>query len=155
MIKINICYIAKNDKDSNDALCAQFTSLVRNFNVKLDFLNLFSKSIKEKQKQTTQDAQKSYSEAFLKVFKTNQYNIALSPHGELLDSFKFANLLQNKIEINFFIGGAYGLEEAFLQKCNHQISLSPLTFSHKIAKLILSEQIYRAFCLLNNHPYHK
>ncbi|EEO26199.1 23S rRNA (pseudouridine(1915)-N(3))-methyltransferase RlmH [Helicobacter winghamensis] len=155
MIKINIYYIAKNNKDLSDTLCGEFATLCLSFGAKVEFINLFSKHIKESQKQEVLEAQKSYTQAFLKVIKPNTYKIALTPNAKTLDSFAFAKILQDKGEIAFFIGGAYGLEDCFIQSCNTQISLSPLTFSHKVAKIVLSEQIYRAFCLLNNHPYHK
>jgi len=57
--------------------------------------------------------------------------------------------------VKFFIGGAYGLENSFLQKSDAVISLGKLTMSHKIAKAVLLEQVYRGFSILNNHPYHK
>lgn len=155
MIKLNIYYIAKHNKDLTDNLCEEFATLCQTFGAKLAFINLFSKSIKESQKQEASEAQKSYTQVFLKVFKPNTYKIALTPNATMLDSFKFAKILEHKSNIAFFIGGAYGLEDTFTQSCDAQLSLSPLTFSHKVAKIVLSEQIYRAFCLLNNHPYHK
>lgn len=155
MIKLNVYYIAKHNKDLSDRLCEEFATLCQTFSAKLTFTNLFSKSIKDSQKQEASEAQKSYTQAFLKVFKPNTYKIALTPDAVMLDSLKFAKILNNKSDIAFFIGGAYGLEDTFVQSCDTQLSLSPLTFSHKVAKVVLSEQIYRAFCLLNNHPYHK
>lgn len=155
MIKINVYYISKNNKDLSDSLCEEFISLCLSFGAKINFANLFSKQIKESQKQKKIEAQKSYTQTFLKMIKPNTYKVALTPNAETLDSFAFAKILQNKGEVAFFIGGAYGLEENFMQSCDAQISLSPLTFSHKIARVVLSEQIYRAFCLINNHPYHK
>ncbi|MCI5969030.1 23S rRNA (pseudouridine(1915)-N(3))-methyltransferase RlmH [Helicobacter sp.] len=155
MIKINIYSIAKNNKSLSDTLCDEFVALCGTFGVKLEFINLFSKQIKEGQKQAVYEAQKSYTQAFLKVLNPNAYKIALTPNAKTLDSFTFAKNLQDRGQIAFFIGGAYGLENCFIQNCNAQFSLSPLTFSHKVAKIVLSEQIYRAFCLLNNHPYHK
>jgi len=53
------------------------------------------------------------------------------------------------------IGGAYGFNQEFLNKTQKVISLSKLTFAHKIAKTVLYEQIYRGHCIKNNHPYHK
>ncbi len=60
-----------------------------------------------------------------------------------------------KCLLSFLIGGAYGFEEDFLNKGHAIISLSKLTMSHKIAKVVLLEQIYRGFSILSNHPYHK
>jgi 23S rRNA (pseudouridine1915-N3)-methyltransferase len=96
---------------------------------------------------------KSYTKVFEK-YLTNGYNIALTPEGKLVDSFEFANLL-NKQTINFFIGGAYGLEEEFKNRCDIKLSLTPLTLSHKIAKIMLFEQVFRGLAINNNHPYHK
>ena len=154
MLRIFVYYIAKT-KDLGDEICKNFIPLCSPFNAKLEFVNLFCKSIKEGQKNDAKEAQKSYSKEFIKVFKSNQYKIALSPNGKMLDSKNFANLLKDKLEVAFFIGGAYGLEESFVKDCETCVSLSELTFSHKIAKIVLSEQIYRSLGLLNNHPYHK
>ena len=60
-----------------------------------------------------------------------------------------------KCPLNFFIGGAYGFEDDFLKKSDAVISLGKITMSHKIAKAVLLEQIYRGFSILTNHPYHK
>ena len=155
MIKIIVYYIAKNHKDLSDQLCEEFITLCNKFGAKLEFINLFCKSINLSQKQKPSEAKKSYTKEFLKTFKPNQYRIALAPSAKKLDSLEFAKILHNQGSLTFFIGGAYGLEESFIENCNMQISLSALTFSHKIAKVVLSEQIYRALCLIHNHPYHK
>lgn len=155
MIKINVYYIAKPTKGLEDEMCKEFASLCIGFGVKVEWLNLFNKNIKESHKTDVSEAKKSYTQIFSRVFKENLYKIALSPSGREVDSFKFASFLKDKSEINFFIGGAYGLEDDFCKSCDATLSLSKLTFSHKLAKVILSEQIYRSFCLLNNHPYHK
>ncbi|CAM2971082.1 23S rRNA (pseudouridine(1915)-N(3))-methyltransferase RlmH [Helicobacter burdigaliensis] len=155
MIKVNIYYIAKPTKGLEDEICKEFAGLCMGFGVKVESFNLFNKSVKESHKIDVNEAKKSYTQIFSRVFKENLYKIALSPDGREVDSFKFASFLKDKSEISFFIGGAYGLEEEFCKSCNATLSLSKLTFNHKIAKILLNEQIYRGFCLLNNHPYHK
>jgi len=110
-------------------------------------ITLYSKNLSK-----TNSPQKEYSKIFEKY--TNQgLNIILSPEGKLIDSFEFAKFFENS-QVNFFIAGAYGFEEEFKKK-GKVISLSPLTMSHKIAKLVLFEQIYRGLSIKNNHPYHK
>ena len=96
--------------------------------------------------------QKEYSKLF-KQKLNNGYNIILTPDGKLIDSFEFSKLLDYS-KINFFIAGAYGFSNEF-KKNGINISLSSLTMSHKIAKLVLFEQIYRGLCIKNSHPYHK
>jgi 23S rRNA (pseudouridine1915-N3)-methyltransferase len=114
------------------------------------FANIKDVSLFDKKNNTP----KRYSQLFEK-YLINGYNIALSPEGRLVDSFEFANLLKDRASINFFIGGAYGLEDSFKQKCDIVISLTPLTLSHKIAKIVLFEQLFRGLAINNNHPYHK
>jgi 23S rRNA (pseudouridine1915-N3)-methyltransferase len=117
-------------------------------------LSFFPKDIAKAHTISADASQKAYSEA-LEPFISNGYSIALHPDANMCNSFEFSKLLSDKMSLNFFIGGAYGLEDGFLKKCDKVISLSNLTFSHKIAKAVLLEQIYRGFSILNNHPYHK
>ena len=116
------------------------------------FANVNNKILYSKNLSKTENPQKEYSNIFEKYI-TSGFNIILSPDGKLIDSFEFAKLFNHQ-KTNFFIGGAYGFEEEFKKK-GKLISLTPLTLSHKIAKLVLFEQIYRALTINNNHPYHK
>lgn len=152
-MKINIYQIAKNDRDEFEPLVKNFIKMCNRF-AKVEVHNLFSKSISKAQMIGIKEAQVSYSEVFLPKLP-NGYNIALDVLGKQLDSFKFAHLLEDKITINFFIGGAYGFSREFLQKCDLSISLSELTFAHKIVNIVLLEQIFRGLCISHNHPYHK
>lgn len=87
--------------------------------------------------------------------KANGYVIALHPAGKELDSEGFAALLKDKTDVTFLIGGAEGLPDEVLSKVNLQLSLSKMTLQHDLAQLVLAEQLYRAFTILKNHPYHK
>lgn len=99
------------------------------------------------------DPKRAYSEAFEEYLQG--YTIALTPEGKLMESETFAKLLEDKAKVNFFIGGAYGFEENFKERCDLKLSLTPMTTSHKVAKIFLFEQIYRALSINFNHPYHK
>lgn len=149
MKKIKIYVIAKKQNDDLNYIKESLK-----FGSKIELINIFNKDIKEAQKQNCKLAQKSYSSALSKFIQVNSLNIALHPLGKSLDTFEFSKLLSSESEINFFIGGAFGFEEEFLKQTIN-ISLSKLTLSHKIARIVLCEQIYRALCILNNHPYHK
>ena len=86
--------------------------------------------------------------------------VALSDRGEKCDSAAFAARLENfqtrcQGIINFLIGGAYGLDKAILKEADVVLSLSPMTFSHQLVRLILLEQLYRAFSILHGSDYHK
>lgn len=87
------------------------------------------------------------------------YIAALSQEGRMYESLSFARWMEQRVRAGaplvFNVGGAYGLTAGIKRHCNEIISLSPMTFSHRIALLVLVEQIYRAFTILKNHPYHK
>lgn len=85
--------------------------------------------------------------------------IILDEHGKQYKSMEFANMLQQKMNtsiksIVFIVGGAYGFAEDIKKKYNNKISLSTMTFSHQMVRLFFVEQLYRAFTILNNEPYH-
>ena len=153
MNKINIYQIAKSSNDEFNKIIEDFIKMSSKYS-KVEIHNLFNKRIAKAQTISDIEAKKSYSEVF-EPFLNSGYNIALDVLGKKIDSFEFAKLLQSNGTINFFIGGAYGFETNFLQKCDKKISLSELTMAHKIANVVLLEQIFRGLCIISNHPYHK
>ena len=116
--------------------------------------SLFNKTIAKAQTLGEKESHKAYNELYIPKLNSG-YNIALDILGKQVDSFKFSEMIDNKQTVNFFIGGAYGFDREFLIKCDVTISLSKLTFAHKIATIMLFEQVFRSLCILNNHPYHK
>ena len=99
-------------------------------------------------------------EKILSKIKDDAYVIALAIEGKSLDSVAFADKI-NKLmidgysNITFVIGGSLGLSDEVLERADYKLSFSKMTFPHKLMRVILMEQIYRAFRIINNHPYHK
>ena len=96
----------------------------------------------------------------LKLLKNNEYLIALDLGKKQFKSEEFADFLMKKLEengssISFVIGGSYGLSDELKKRSNYSISLSDMTFLHQMTRLILLEQIYRAFKIINKEVYHK
>mgnify|MGYP002561065646 CR=1 FL=1 len=95
----------------------------------------------------------------LKVIKPNDYNILLDLDGQSFTSLEFASKLLNLREkypnINFIIGGSFGVDTDIKEKCQERISFSKLTFPHQLFRVIFLEQIYRSFKIINNEEYHK
>ncbi len=151
-MKINIYAILKPSKDEFDVLIKEFIKMSSKY-AKVEVFYIFNKNIAKAQTIGEKEAQQSYSEAYEPLLKG--FNIALDVLGKRVDSFKFSQMIDGKNEINFFIGGAYGFQREFLNKCDEIISLSDLTMAHKVANVVLTEQIFRALCIQNNHPYHK
>lgn len=95
----------------------------------------------------------------IKLLK-NDYLIGLDLNKKEFTSEEFADFIEQKFveggsSISFVIGGSYGLSDSLKKRCNSSISLSKLTYLHQMTRLILLEQIYRAFKILNNETYHK
>ena len=89
----------------------------------------------------------------------NDYVILLDLHGKSIDSLSLAakidSLFNTHSKIAFVIGGSLGLSEELLRRADERIKLSDLTFLHQMTRLILLEQIYRSFKILNHETYHK
>ncbi len=152
-MKINIVTIAKSEKDCYRQICDRFEKMAGRFAV-IESRDLFNAKVTKAQDNGLQPAQKLYAELF-QPWQNRGYTVALDPAAKVLDTPAFSKMLQDRSEITFFIGGAYGHSREFVQNCDRAVSLSPLTMSHKIAKTVLYEQIYRALTILHGHPYHK
>lgn len=152
-MKVEIISIAKKEKSIYDPLYKELTKMISRF-AKVEDNELFPKEVVKAHTISPEASQKSYSKV-LDPYISKDYTIILDPNAKIMDSFEFSKLLDDKISVKFFIGGAYGFEKDFLKKADKVISLSQLTMSHKVAKVVLLEQIYRGFSILSNHPYHK
>lgn len=103
---------------------------------------------------------KEEGQRILSKIKSSEYVINLDLNQKQFDSIEFSNFIQNKLSeggssITFVIGGSYGLSDEAKARANSSISLSKMTFLHQMTRLILLEQIYRSFKILNNETYHK
>lgn len=99
-------------------------------------------------------------ERILKAVKDNAYVFALAIQGKKMSSEDFADTI-NRLGIGgdshlmFIIGGSLGLDERVLKRADRLISFSDMTFPHQLMRVILLEQIYRAYRIIQNEPYHK
>jgi 23S rRNA (pseudouridine1915-N3)-methyltransferase len=152
-VNVEIISIAKKEKSIYEPLYKDLSKMISRF-AKVKDTEIFTKDVTKAHTISPQAAQKAYSKA-LEAYIGKDFCITLHPDGKLIDSFEFSKLLNDKMSVKFFIGGAYGFEDYFLKKSNVVISLGKITMSHKIVKAVLLEQIYRGFSILSNHPYHK
>ncbi|MDD2789250.1 MAG: 23S rRNA (pseudouridine(1915)-N(3))-methyltransferase RlmH [Sulfurimonas sp.] len=152
-MKIDIISIAKKEKTIYDPLYKDLIKMISRF-AKIEDIELFPKDVAKSHTISPEASKQAYTRV-LEPYLGGDYTIALHPDGKLIDSFDFSKLLNDRMSVKFFIGGAYGFEDTFLKKSDAVISLGNITMSHKIAKAVLLEQIYRGFSILSNHPYHK
>lgn len=111
------------------------------------------KNLREEQQKEKEDG------LILKMLQPGDYLVLLDEHGKSFTSMEFATYLERKMHVVskrlvFVIGGPYGFSEAVYKAASEKISLSKMTFSHQMIRLIFVEQIYRAMTILNNEPYH-
>ena len=150
MIRI-ICIGRIKEKYLRDAI-EEYSKRLSKY-IKLEIIELpdFDYDLKK-----TLETEKDY---ILKNIKNSDYNILLDLNGEEYSSIEFANNLdkirQINSNINFIIGGSNGVHDDIKKISNNMISFSKLTFPHQLFRVILLEQIYRSFKILNNEEYHK
>ena len=99
-------------------------------------------------------------ERILKNIREDGYVIALAIEGKQLDSVELSEKMERlgvdgKSHIYFVIGGSLGLSDAVLRRADFKLSFSRMTFPHQLMRVILLEQIYRAYRIINHEPYHK
>ncbi len=98
-------------------------------------------------------------ELLLAAIPPDAYAVALHEHGKMLDTVAISQKLGDWFEqyrrVALIVGGADGLSEECLAACKERWSLSRMTFPHSLVRVIVAEQIYRAYSLLHNHPYHR
>lgn len=105
------------------------------------------------------DLKKKEGETILKFLEKGDYLVALDERGRQMSSEGLAEFIGKRSNesvknLVFLIGGAFGLDEAVLQRADYRWSLSPLVFPHQLVRLILAEQVYRACSILRNEKYH-
>lgn len=154
-MKITIATIDKGGKDKlYSPLIEHYTKIIKTYS-KLDIVDIFDNKIAKAQDVSSDIAKQSYTNAFSPYMSKNTTTIVLDPSSKEVDSFDFAFLLKDRVDVTFFIGGAFGLERGFVDQCNNAISFGKITLSHKLIKVVLLEQIFRGLSINNNHPYHK
>ena len=111
-----------------------------------------TKSLSEEQQKTME------GELIMKQLQPSDTLVLLDEHGKELRSIELAKWLEQKQQtarrLVFVIGGPYGFSEAVYTRANEKLSLSKLTFSHQMVRLVFTEQIYRACTIIKGEPYH-
>ena len=114
--------------------------------------------IKNTKNLTEQQQKEREEEMILKSVNTSDTVVILDEHGDDFRSVEFASWLQKKQStarrLVFVVGGPYGFSQAVYKRANEKISLSKMTYSHQMVRVIFTEQIYRACTIIKGEPYH-
>ncbi len=108
---------------------------------------------------TEQQQKEKEGELIMKSLSANDFVVLLDEHGREMRSVEFADWMRGKMNtigkrLVFVIGGPYGFSEAVYKRADGKMSLSKMTFSHQMVRLIFVEQLYRALSILAGSPYH-
>lgn len=155
-MNIELMVVGKTDMREVESLVEMYAKRI-NFYCKFSITTLpdvkNTKNLSIKQQRTAE------GEAILRQVTESDYVMLLDEHGEEFRSLNFAQWLQKRLNsgirrLVLIIGGPYGFSEEVYARANGKLSLSRMTFSHQIVRAIFTEQLYRAFAILNNDPYH-
>lgn len=111
-------------------------------------------------KKLSEDQQKTQEgNLILASLEKSDYVVLLDEHGKEFTSIEFSKYIEKKMatvskRLVFIVGGPYGFSKDVKERANEKISLSKMTFSHEMIRLIFIEQLYRAMTIINNEPYH-
>jgi 23S rRNA (pseudouridine1915-N3)-methyltransferase len=125
----------------------------------INFNLLIIPDVKNTKNLTEAQQKNKEAEAIHKQINTSDVVILMDEKGKKYSSISFANYLNKQMigsvqHLVFIIGGPYGFDEGVYKRANSTISLSDMTFSHQMVRLFFVEQLYRAFTILKNEPYH-
>ena len=155
-MKIKLLVIGKTDDKNLQQLIDDYQKRL-GFYIKFELIVI--PDIKNTKNLTENQQKEREGELMLKHLETSDELILLDEKGKGFRSVEFADLLQKKMnsgikQLVFVVGGPYGFSDELYKMANAKISLSKMTFSHQMVRLFMVEQLYRAFTILKNEPYH-
>ncbi|WP_422860204.1 23S rRNA (pseudouridine(1915)-N(3))-methyltransferase RlmH [Flagellimonas sp. S174] len=155
-MQITVLAIGKTDSKELASLIDEYKKRLGRY-IKFELLVIpdlkNNKNLSESQQKTKE------GKLILAQIETSDLVVLLDEKGKQFTSVSFSHYLQKKMNsglkrLVFVIGGPYGFGDIVYERCNEKISLSSMTFSHQMVRLFAVEQLYRAFTILRNEPYH-
>ncbi len=152
-MKIEIISIGKFQNSSYEQIFKEYQKRLKNIEIK-------ELPTRHSNKTPVEEVKKQEALAIKKAISDKNFVICLDERGKNPNSQEFAQIIKNIEEnhsknISFIIGGAFGLDKELIKSSDLVISLGKMTLPHMMARIILVEQIYRAFTINSGHPYHK
>ena len=159
-MKITLITVGKiKEKYLKDAI-AEYSKRLSKY-CKLDIIEVSDEKTPDQASETVEEGIRSKEgEKILRYIKDDMYVITLEIAGKMLTSEELAERIekleiQGKSSIAFVIGGSIGLGKEVLKRSDYALSFSKMTFPHQLMRVILLEQVYRSYRIMNGEPYHK
>ena len=155
-MKVDLIVVGKTDQAEVRSLVAAYLKRL-NFYAKVTLTEL--PDLKNTRSLSVESQKRQEGEALLRQFGEGDYVVLLDEKGAQLRSVDFALWLQKRMNsglrrLCFVIGGPYGFSPKVYERADGRLSLSAMTFSHQIVRALFAEQLYRAFTIIRNEPYH-
>ncbi|MBQ4498954.1 MAG: 23S rRNA (pseudouridine(1915)-N(3))-methyltransferase RlmH [Alistipes sp.] len=155
-MNIEFIVVGKTDMREVEALVDMYAKRINRY---VRFATTTIADVRNTKKLSVVEQKRIEGEAIMKQLTDTDYVMLLDEHGMELRSIEFADLMQRRMasgtkRLVFIIGGPYGFSDALYQRADAKLSLSKMTFSHQIVRAIFTEQLYRAFTIINHEPYH-
>ena len=155
-MNIELIVVGKTDMKEVEALVAMYSKRLNHY---VRFAITTIADVRNTKKMSEAEQKRLEGEAILRLVSDSDHLMLLDEHGAELRSIEFAEQLQRRMSsgvkrLVFVIGGPYGFSDAVYGRANSKLSLSRMTYSHQLVRAIFTEQLYRAFTILKNEPYH-
>ena len=155
-MNIELIVVGKTDMKEVEALIAMYSKRLNHY---VRFAITTIADVRNTRKLSEAEQKRLEGEAILRLINDSDHVALLDERGAELRSIEFADLIQRRMSsgvkrLVFVIGGPYGFSDAVYSRSNSKLSLSKMIFSHQIVRAIFTEQLYRAFTILKNEPYH-
>ena len=155
-MKVDLIVVGKTDQAEVRSLVAAYLKRL-NFYTKVTLTEL--PDLKNTRSLSAESQKRQEGEALLRRFGDGDGVVLLDERGEQMRSVDFSAWVQKRMNsglkrLCFVIGGPYGFSKEVYARADAKISLSAMTFSHQMIRVLFAEQLYRAFTILNNEPYH-
>ena len=156
MVKVKLSVIGKT---KSEFLIEGENEYVKRQKHYCKFSELIIPDVKNTGKLSKKKLKEKEGNLILESIKNNDYVVLLDDKGLTLSSTEFAEFFNKKMvsstnELVFIVGGAFGFSESVYKRVNTKLSLSKMTFSHQMVRMIFKEQLYRAFTILKGEKYH-
>ncbi len=155
-MNIELIVIGKNSSPQMEQL---FEGYAKRINHYCKFALTTLPDIKGGRNSSPNQQRRAEGESILRQINEGDYVVLLDERGENYRSVEFAQWIQKRLNsggkrLLFVVGGAFGFSPEVYERANGKISLSAMTFTHEFVRVVFAEQIYRAFTILRNEPYH-
>lgn len=154
-MKITLLLTGKTTDAHLEALISDYTKRLVHY---VPFALQVLPDVKNAKSLTLAQIKEQEGQQILKALASHQEVVLLDEHGSEFRSVEFADYVQHKLvsgrDLVFVVGGPYGFSKAVYDRANGKVSLSKMTFSHQMIRLLFTEQLYRAMTILHHEPYH-